>query len=99
MGILFQSQDKLVEFEKVYQHPLRGYEKKLSLEHPSPLDTIHNLGTIHSSQGRLAEAVKLLKRARTGPDTALGLEHTSTLHTHILGLLYLNQGKLARSKE
>ncbi|EON65745.1 hypothetical protein W97_04984 [Coniosporium apollinis CBS 100218] len=100
LGLLFAHQDKLNEAEKMYQRALAGYEKALSVEHTSTLDTVNNLGLLYADQGKLGEAEEMYQRALKGKEKTLGLEHASTLNTvNNLGNLYADQGKLGEAEE
>ncbi|OXV09799.1 hypothetical protein Egran_02439 [Elaphomyces granulatus] len=70
MGLLYKSQCKLDEAEKMYKRALQGYEKALGLEditsHRPALNTMWNLGHLFTAQGHLDEAKEMYSRARTG---------------------------------
>jgi len=44
LGLLYASQGKLDEAEKMYQRALQGFEKAWGLDHTSTLDMVNNLG-------------------------------------------------------
>ncbi|KAL4985113.1 hypothetical protein BDW68DRAFT_189921 [Aspergillus falconensis] len=70
LGTLYYTQGKLKEAEEMYQQALAGYEKLLSPDHISTLNT-----------GKLKEAEQMYQRALAGKEKALGPDHTSTLVT------------------
>jgi len=76
LGILYKSQGKLDEAEKMYQRALQGYEKALGLEniarHRPALNTIWNLGELSAAQGYLDKAKEMYSRAFTGFQALLG---------------------------
>lgn len=55
-----------------------GYEKALSPEHLSTLDTINNLGSLYGAQGKLERAEDTYKRALKGYEATLGPHHERT---------------------
>ena len=75
-GLLYKSQGRLDEAEKMYRRALQGYEKALGLENVTryrpALDTMWNLGDLFAAQGRLDEAKEMYSRARAGFQTLLG---------------------------
>ncbi|KAJ5335777.1 uncharacterized protein N7506_005713 [Penicillium brevicompactum] len=100
LGALYFNQSKLKEAEETYQRALVGYEKTLSLDHTSTLNTVNNLGNLYFVQGKLKEAEEMYQRALVGYEKTLGLDHTSTLNTvNNFGLLYSDQGKLNEAEE
>jgi Tetratricopeptide repeat len=54
LSLLYKSQSKLDEAERMYQRALQGYEKSLGLEnvarHRPALNTISNLGDLFATQ-------------------------------------------------
>ena len=62
LGLLYKSQGKLDEAEKMYQRALQGYEKALSPDHTLTLNTVNNLGSLYANQGKLDEAEKMYQR-------------------------------------
>lgn len=64
MDILYKSQGKLAEAEKMYQRALNGNEKTWGPEHPSILNTVNNLGLLYADQGKLADVEKIYQRAK-----------------------------------
>ena len=100
LGILYASQGKVAEAEKMYQRALDGYEKAFGPEHTFTLDTVNNLGILYADQGKLDEAEKKYQRALDGYEKAFGPEHTFTLDTvNNLGILYADQGKLDEAEK
>jgi tetratricopeptide (TPR) repeat protein len=47
LGLLYKSQGKLDEAEKMYQRALQGKEKAWGPDHTSTLDTVNNLGLLY----------------------------------------------------
>src|SRR5882762_3106156 len=76
LGLLYKSQGKLDEAEKMYQRALQGYEKALGLENVTTyrpaLNTMWNLGDLFAAQGHLDETKQMYSRARTGFQAILG---------------------------
>jgi tetratricopeptide (TPR) repeat protein len=76
LGILYKSQGKLDEAEKMYRTALQGYEKALGMENITKyrpaLNTIRNLGILFAAQERVDEAKEMYSRARTGFQALLG---------------------------
>jgi tetratricopeptide (TPR) repeat protein len=79
LGILYKSQGKLDEAEKMYSRALVGFEKAWGPDHTSTLETFNNLGLLYADQGKLEEAEKMYSRALVGKEKAWGPDHTSTL--------------------
>ncbi|KAN0071275.1 HET domain containing protein [Elaphomyces granulatus] len=75
-GLVYKSQGKLDEAEKMYRRALQGYEKALGLENVTrylpALETIWSLGDLFAAQGHLDQAKEMYSRARTGFQTLLG---------------------------
>ena len=59
LGLLYKSQGKLDEAEKMYQWSLQGKEEALGPDHTSTLNTVTNLGSLYTDQGKLDEAEKM----------------------------------------
>ncbi|CAN9172854.1 unnamed protein product, partial [Alternaria alternata] len=59
MGIVYYRLGKLAEAESMYERALSGKEKALGPKHISTLETVGNLGNLHSGQGKLAEAQQM----------------------------------------
>jgi tetratricopeptide (TPR) repeat protein len=76
LGLLYKSQGKLYEAEKMYQQVLQGYEKAQGLENVAryrpALNTIWNLGDLFAAQGYLDKAKEMYSRAGTGFQALLG---------------------------
>jgi len=99
LGLLYDSQGKLVEAEQMYQQALQGYEKTYGPDHTNTLDIINNLGVLYDSQGKLLEAEQMYQRALQGYEKAYGPNHINTLNIiNNLGVLYKNQGKLLEAE-
>src|SRR5207237_2476848 len=71
LGLLYKSQGKLDEAEKMYQLALQGYEKALGPDHTSTLMTVNNLGLLYADQGKLDDAEKMYQRALQGYEKAV----------------------------
>jgi tetratricopeptide (TPR) repeat protein len=100
IGNLYLDRGKPKEAEEMYQRALADREKALGPDHPSTLDTVHNLGVLYVNQGKLIEAEEMHQRALAGKEKALGPDHLSTLSTvSSLGVLYINQGKPKEAEE
>ena len=70
---------------------LEGYAEALGLKHAPTLETVNNLGALHSNQGKLDKVEEMLQRALEGYEAALGSKHTCTMQTvNNMGLLYSN---------
>lgn len=94
-----RNQARLNEAEAMYERALEGYEDIWGPEHPSTLNTAHNLGLVYQGQGRLQQAESMYQRALEGCEKVWGLEHLSTLNTvGCLGDLYMGQGRLQEAE-
>lgn len=71
LGVLFATQGRLVEAERMFQRALIG-RRNLGPEHLSVLDTIQCLGSLYYRQGRVAEAQQMHERALEGYERVLG---------------------------
>ena len=78
LGLLYKTQGKLAEVEKMFLRALAGKVAALGAEHTSTLDTINDLGMLYKNRGKLAEAEKMVLRARTGYKKTLGLQLVKT---------------------
>ena len=81
----------------------QGFEKGLSPDHSSTLNTVNNLGNLYRDQGKLVEAEKMYQRALQGYEKALGPENIlhdlPALNTaYNLGRLHSNQGERDKAK-
>ena len=63
----------------------QGFEKGLSPDQPSTLNTVNDLGNFYRDQGKLVETEKMYQRALQGYEKALGpdniLHHLPALNT------------------
>ena len=66
LGLLYKSQGKLDEAEKMCQRALQGYEKKNVARYRPALNAICNLGDLFATQWCLDEAKEMYSRACTG---------------------------------
>ena len=79
------------------------FEKGLSPDHPSTLNTVKNLGNLYGDQGKLVEAETIYQRALQGYEKALGpgntLHYLPALNTaYNLGRLHSNLGERDEAK-
>ncbi|KAK4943239.1 hypothetical protein LTR10_017081 [Elasticomyces elasticus] len=83
------SQEVFKQVKSMFWRALQGYEKTLSKDHTSALNTVNNLGLLYANQRQLDEANEIFERALQGREKVLGGGHTSTLDTVTnLGTLY-----------
>ncbi|KAH9205396.1 hypothetical protein DL95DRAFT_239676, partial [Leptodontidium sp. 2 PMI_412] len=70
LGILYYSQDKLVEAEQMYQRALQGYEKALGADniitYIPALNAIWGLGSLFELQANITEARTMYSKALIG---------------------------------
>ena len=76
----------------------QGFEKGLSPDNPSTLNTVRNLGNLYGNQGKLVEAETMYQRALQEDEKALGpgntLHYLPALNTaYKLGRLHSNLGE------
>jgi tetratricopeptide (TPR) repeat protein len=77
---------------------LDGYEKTLGKDHPSTLNTVHNMAMVFDKQGQLEKALKWYGRALDGTEKTLGKDHPSTLNTvHNMAMVFDKQGQLEKA--
>src|SRR2546421_111142 len=81
VGANFYTQGRYKEALEWYERALAGSEKALGKDHPSTLDTVHNIAVVFDHQGRYKEALEWYERALAGKEKALGKDHPSTLDT------------------
>jgi hypothetical protein len=67
LGLLYASQGKLDDVEKMHMPALQGYEEALGAKHTLTLDTVSNLSRLYATQGRLDEAEQMHRRAESDP--------------------------------
>jgi tetratricopeptide (TPR) repeat protein len=70
--MLYRSQGKLTEAEKMYIRALQGQEEALGPKHTSTLITVSGLGNLYRDQGNIDEAEKMYMDALQGFEEALG---------------------------
>jgi tetratricopeptide (TPR) repeat protein len=86
-------QGKYTEAEELYIKVLAARRRQLGDDHPDTLNSINNLGGLHTQQGKYAEAEELLTEALAAYRTQLGDDHENTLNTEgNLGVSRIRQG-------
>jgi tetratricopeptide (TPR) repeat protein len=83
-----------------YQRALDGREKTLGKDHPSTLDTVHNMGVVFDNEGEYGKALEWYQRALDGCEKTLGKDHPSTLQTvNNMASVFDNQGEYGKALE
>ncbi|KAA8903433.1 hypothetical protein FN846DRAFT_813895 [Sphaerosporella brunnea] len=83
---------------KWYQRALDGYEKTLGKDHPSTLDTVHNMACVFASKGEYGKVLEWYQRALDGREKTLGNDHPSTLATvHNMASVFNDQGEYGKA--
>jgi hypothetical protein len=75
---LLQNQGELGEAEPLCRTALAAKRRMLGDEHPSTLDSIHNLGLLLWAQGSKAEALEMLRQELEVRRRVLGEDHPHT---------------------
>jgi tetratricopeptide (TPR) repeat protein len=79
LGLLYKSQGKFGETEKMYKRALQGYEKALGskngLTHIPALNTVYNLGLLYDSKGEKESSRAIYLRALEGYEKVYGHDH------------------------
>ncbi|KAM3066460.1 hypothetical protein ACMFMG_012045 [Clarireedia jacksonii] len=79
LGVLYDSQGKLVEAEQMYQRALQGYEKVVGTDNITTyipaLNTIWNYGSLFEHQADIAKARAMYSKALLGYEQVFGPEH------------------------
>ncbi|KAL7266585.1 hypothetical protein RUND412_010865 [Rhizina undulata] len=81
--------------EELYQVALAGYEKSKSFgtDHPSTLDTMHDMAIVFSKEGQHDKALMWYRWALTGRQKVLGSNHLATLDTvNNMAVVFRKQG-------
>jgi tetratricopeptide (TPR) repeat protein len=81
MAIVFYNQGQYEKALEWYGRALDGKEKTLGKDHPSTLDTVHNMAGVFYNQGQYEKALEWYGRALDGYEKTLGKDHPSTLQT------------------
>ncbi|RPB23401.1 hypothetical protein L211DRAFT_809086, partial [Terfezia boudieri ATCC MYA-4762] len=83
-----------------YRWALAGYEKVFGVDHPSTLNTVHNMASVFDSQGQYEKALDWYGRALAGFEKVFGVDHLSTLDTlNNMALVLDNQGEYEKALE
>ncbi|KAJ5765767.1 hypothetical protein N7520_005326 [Penicillium odoratum] len=64
LGIIYESQGRLIEAEAIYERALQGYEKWWGSDYEWTHKATKNMARIYETQGRLTEAKAMYERAR-----------------------------------
>jgi len=81
MAVLFDKDGEHVKALEWYQRDLDGMEKALGKDHPSTLNTIHNIALLLDKNGDHVKAQEWHKRVLNGRVKTLDMDHGSTLET------------------
>ena len=77
----------------MHRQALKDREKRLGLDHPDTLISVHNLAVVLRHQGNYEEAESTSRRALEGEEKSLGLLHPGTLMSvWNLAYLFYDQG-------
>jgi tetratricopeptide (TPR) repeat protein len=83
-----------------YQRALDGKEKTLGKNHPSTLNTVHNMASVFLKQGEYEKALEWYQRALDGKEKTLGKDHPFTLDTvNNMANVFQNQGEYEKALE
>jgi tetratricopeptide (TPR) repeat protein len=100
LACLYRTQGILRQAQQLYERALAGKEEILGPDHISTLETVNNLGVVHTNRRNLEAAEKLCQRALVGRENALGRHHASTLHSaNALASCHMKKGNLSRAED
>ncbi|KAL2855615.1 purine and uridine phosphorylase [Aspergillus pseudodeflectus] len=99
LACLYLSQGMLRQAQQLYERALAGKEDILGPDHISTLETVNNLGIVHTNRRNTEAAGKMCQRALLGRENALGPHHASTLHSvNALAFFHMKEGNLSRAE-
>jgi Tetratricopeptide repeat len=97
---VYESQGRSVENETLHKQGLALQEKKLGVEHPYALATMHGLADVYVLQDCHKEAEELYHQLLAVHKKQLGTEHPDTLTTiHSLANVYTSQERYADAEQ
>jgi len=100
VGSVFYAKGDYIGALDWYQSVLDGREKTLGKDHPSTLDTVHNMALMFDKQGEHGKALEWYQCVLDGCEKTLGNDHSSTLGTvHNMALVFDNQGEYSKALE
>lgn len=94
MGLLLDSQGKLIDAEPYYIEAASKSQRELGEDHPSTLDYLSNIGNLLRARGNFDQAEPYILETLEKRRRVLGQEHPKTLISiNIAGLLRQDQGR------
>jgi tetratricopeptide (TPR) repeat protein len=100
VGLVLNAKADYAAAMECYQRALDGFEKTLGKDHPSTLDTVHNMGLVFHKEGEYSKALEWYQRALDGREKTLGKDHPSTLDTvNNMGRVFNRQGEYGKALE
>jgi tetratricopeptide (TPR) repeat protein len=79
VGIALDAKADYATAMEWYERALDGYEKTLGMDHPSALDTAHNMAVVFDAQGEYGKALEWFQRALDGREKTLGMDQPDPL--------------------
>jgi non-specific serine/threonine protein kinase/serine/threonine-protein kinase len=99
MGILLQSQGKLIDAEPCLREALDATRRVLGEENPNTIVALRSIGALLRLQGKLDQAEPYLRDAVEKSRRVLGEEHDDTLDAiNSMGILLESQGKFDQAE-